>query len=148
MEERAGIQPRVRGGDRDLATGVADRNLATGVADRLGGVQDQVHQHLAQLRGVALDRREPRQLEAHPHLPGDGGGHQIRAVARHLREVHRLRGHLGAPPVGQELPGEVRGALADAQDLVGGVVRLAPGLEVVAEQARRGPARASCGRRG
>ena len=54
---------------------------AAGVADRLGGVDDQVHQHLTDLGGIARHLGEVS-VELVPHHDPRGD--------RHLEEVHRV----------------------------------------------------------
>ena len=53
--------------------------------DRLGGIDDQVHDELLDLRGVAFDRRQViLQLQTQLDSPGDGGLQQARDLPHEL----------------------------------------------------------------
>ena len=55
--------------------------------DRLGGVQDQVHQHLPEVRLARLDQRRGLEVPHHPRAVAQLVREQVQHLLRHLRHV-------------------------------------------------------------
>ena len=100
----------VRPGHRH-APGLHD-DRAWNAADRIRGVGDQVHDHLADLRRITVERRQRViQLEDDLRVLRHGRPQQMRHLADDVREVGRLQHEAALAGVGQHLVGQFGRAL-------------------------------------
>ena len=111
--------PRAASASDGTGLAEAQDDLPAFARQRLAGVRDQVHQHLAELRRVAVDadglrRREPVELRAHRQRAAQ----RVERVVDDLAQVDPLARDPLAPREGEHLAHQRRGALAGAADLL------------------------------
>ena len=102
---------------RELEHSGPDRHHRVAGAQRLERVRDEVGDHLADLRGVALDARQAlAQLVPDLHGIRRTVSHEMRELVDELRDVDVVGAQRVGARVREHLAREVRGALRGAQD--------------------------------
>ena len=102
VREIAAVRTHEAGGEGDDAAAVADG---------LGGVDDEVHHDLPELRGVGQDGRQAgAEIELQHGLLADGDLQEVRGVLHEQGEVEGLDNEAALAGVGEHLAAEVGGA--------------------------------------